>query len=308
MKLTRNKLMATIVAIIVTATVLLSRQTKTFNIYLPLTFTQDTRNLAKGTAWAYFGKRPISERGHLAKDIMRIGWFHNWGISAINPLKLYDVEFVPMWWCDQWPSDAIGDNVKVDFKQLTLDRLGRDYDGYLLFLNEPDLPPAQCDRTPKQGAKYYIWIKENLPNVKLIGPMTSHIDGLNGYPWLIEWRKQVIKMTGQPPKVYAYSLHDYMPYHKVGWLTNKLYDLMIKWGDGDKKIWVTEYSKYAPDKMAEATEYFANDPRIERFAGFTPDFKGEELFEQHRFFEWESEELTPIGKAFVESGNGDDNE
>lgn len=278
----------------------------THQLYLPLAanrvpYCPPPRNPRKGLAWAYFD-REIEPTPQFIQEALCIGWYHTWIIPDTNPLEEYGVETYPVFWCDVYPSDAQGDEVRIDYKQDALQKLGPDYDGYLLFLNEPDLPAPQCDRTPREGAELYVWVKQNLPQAKLVGPMVSHVDALDGWRWLQAWRQEVIALTDTPPDLYAYSIHDYT-LGELSYVADTLHDLMTAWGDGDKSMWVTEFGSQSPQRIAQMIDFYNNDARIARFAGYTPLMVDNDFHTNFRFFYWDSAELTPLGESFAAHGN-----
>ena len=181
-----------------------------------------TLNPKKGIA-ATFANR--YENGH---EPFSPSWYYTW---TLNPGLWQGPEFIPMWYCTHTPAHV-------------LQVLGADYDGYLLFLNEPDRV-EQCHQTIEEAVDYYLMVRSTLPQAKLIGPQTINSTNLNFGAWTGAWREAVRQRTGSYPDVAGYGFHVY-PYYNGDVTTRQAMqswcDSLSEWGElGVKEIWVTEF-------------------------------------------------------------------
>jgi hypothetical protein len=191
-------------------------------------------------AWANTGK----ELSALDAIPFHITWYYNWGLTppALNTATV-GAEFIPMQWCRNGMPDPDNPASYPGF-------LSKDYTGYLLFMNEPELED-QCGgnltSTNKviSAAEVYSDVVAAFPNAKLIGPNFAYTTyGPSGQPtaFLEEWRDLVESMD--LPLPYGYGIHLYPtpthPFDADEWIQaycNKLYE----WGELDKELWVTEF-------------------------------------------------------------------
>jgi hypothetical protein len=191
-------------------------------------------------AWANTGK----ELSALDAIPFHITWYYNWGLTppALNTATV-GAEFIPMQWCRNGMPDPDNPASCPGF-------LSKDYTGYLLFMNEPELED-QCGgnltSTNKviSAAEVYSDVVAAFPNAKLIGPNFAYTTyGPSGQPTAFheEWRDLVESMD--LPLPYGYGIHLYPtpthPFDADEWIQaycNKLYE----WGELDKELWVTEF-------------------------------------------------------------------
>ncbi|MEL0099664.1 MAG: glycosyl hydrolase [Opitutae bacterium] len=221
----------------------------------------DSRPTQQGLAKAY-GAVTASD-----VDRLNIEWYYDYGLRYPSPV-LGDAEYIPFFWCDQYP--ALKWPTQYNYFD-SLAKLPDDYNGYLLFLNEPDLRGGdvdgwQCDRTPRQAAYIYKALLAECPNCIFIGPATSHIDYLQGWPWLREFYETIYKMGLKPPQIAA--AHDYTE-QSGSELVNSLFRLLDLFPGAAKKVWITEFATCDPNLARKSIEFYQSDERVERYAWFT---------------------------------------
>lgn len=214
----------------------------------------------QGYARAYAPISPAQARA------LRIDWYYTY---ALPHSRLGAAQFVPMFWCDQYPANKWP--TQVDYFDVFRQHYGPDYSSFMLFLNEPDLAGGdvdggQCDRTPRQAAYIYKALLAECPHCIFIGPATSHIDYLRGWPWLKAWYAEIRRMGLRPPDIAA--IHDYTSQHP-GLIVDSLFEALAQFPDAPTTAWVTEYGTCDPARLAQAMAYFTADPRVARYAWFT---------------------------------------
>lgn len=184
--------------------------------------------------------------------------------------------------------------------------LPEDFDGYLLFLNEPDLP-GQCSASPKRAAQLYTHIKATLPNAQLVGPGISDRDWVAGFAWLEAWWTAVVQLTGEPPRMAAWDVHNYTDTAPP----LAPYDSLEKWlrvrGVEKPKFFVSEWGACTVERIIEMRSAFDADPRIIRH--YIYDQTGAEWDGPGRciiLFDESTMEMTALGRAWAygESGLG----
>lgn len=214
----------------------------------------------QGYARAYSSITPAQAKA------LRIGWFYTY---VLTPSQLGNAQFVPMFWCDQYPS--LAHPPLIDYFEAFQQYYSSSYSGYMLFLNEPDLAGSdvdggQCDRSPRQAAYIYAALLDACPNCIFIGPAASHIDYLRGWPWLREWYREIDRLDLRYPDIAA--IHDYTSLHP-SLVVDSLFSMLSEFPGSPRRAWVTEYGTCDPARLAQAKDYFTADPRIERYAWFT---------------------------------------
>ena len=252
---------------------------------------------------AFSSHRDAQERVDLLEGTVH--YWRGWQVGNSLPGDRWGLEFTPSLWCDfYWHRQHSQGMFRPQMQ--VLDLLGPDYDGYLLFLNEPDLAyygmSGQCAMSPRQAAHMYVHIKSFMPKVKLVGPGISHVDYLNGYRWLGEWFDFVVHYTGETPQMHAWDVHTYLrtgpplaPYDALqAWLAAR--------GVYDPIFWITEYGSCDPHRLRYMMDSFEADPRIRRYYiyeqfGATWDGDGRCIL---LFYEDERPiKLTLLGRVFV---------
>ncbi|MCB0019496.1 MAG: hypothetical protein KDE09_17015 [Anaerolineales bacterium] len=217
------------------------------------------KGIAATYAWAYdTGFEPF-----------RSGWYYTWSLFP-GEWANSSMEFIPMWPCHGTVDYVVGS-------------LGADYDGYLLFLNEPDRP-EQCGMSVEEAVDYYLTVRTNLPHAKLIGPQTISSIGGDFAGWTRAWREQVRTVTGSYPELAGYGLHIYPLYNgEIDTLTvlKDWCQALNDWGEvGQSELWITEFGVEnfdgTPDEVRAELEYMVNlfengvdNCSFDRYAYFT---------------------------------------
>lgn len=230
-------------------------------------------------------------------DSLGIKWFYDYGLRYPSP-KLGDAEYIPFFWCDQYPS------LKWPTQYNYFDALANlpdGYDGYLLFLNEPDLRGGdvdgwQCDRTPRQAAYIYKAVRQECPKCIIIGPAPSHIDYLQGWPWLREFYTIIGKMGLKPPDIAA--AHDYTE-QSGDKLIESLFAVLGQFDGSPEIVWVTEFATCDPVLAHETIEFYKKDERVERYAWFTG--RGYPAATCINLLASETNKLQPVGEVYKEA-------
>jgi hypothetical protein len=216
----------------------------------------------KGMVWRYYLNTNMTPF-----NVMGISWFHrfsphNDGFLPING----QIEFVPFWKCNQFDPEYM------------LDHLPAGYNGYILWLNEPETgwndgcPPM---RDPEVAAEWYLIARATFPDAKFIGPHTYHFDSgthNRALAWVAAWRTAVYNLSSphQYPDVTGYGMHPY---------TNDLEDnlqyiedyhnLMLSWGEASKELWISEFSycySQAPERLSLTVSVFESLSYVTRYA------------------------------------------
>lgn len=201
--------------------------------------------------------------------LLNIGWHYDYTLRRPGRSLDNGSQYVPMLWCDIYPAlryDAPAINY---FDQLR--RLPADYNGYLLFANEPDLRGSihdggQCERTPRQVAYMLRSVRQICPGCRVVGPNVSHIDYVRGWPWLSAFYDEVRRLGVRPPEVAA--IHDYTGQPPTA-IVDSLFALLATFQDAPETAWVTEFGSCDAAWVAEAVATYERDERISRYAYFT---------------------------------------
>lgn len=219
---------------------------KTYTTYIPMIQRPECPD-GRGVAGLIIEPQAINE--------LCISWWHDW---SINDRTGVPGEYVPMFWGEFWPTD--GPPV-VYYMELAKEELGAEYCGFLLFLNEPDLPPPQSNLTALRAAELYLELREELPCAKLIGPQVSDI----GLSWLVDWRESVYVLSGEYPTIYAYSMHA----DSIEDL-DALCGLIISWGEVCEGLWITEFGTGCDvGELYSLTAALSLDARVARYAVYS---------------------------------------
>ncbi|MBP6471214.1 MAG: hypothetical protein KBE23_06455 [Chloroflexi bacterium] len=206
----------------------------------------------------------------LPGEATRLGieWYYDYGLRWPPTLLDNGAEYVPFFWCDQYPSLAWP--TRHDYFA-ALNKLPDNYSGPLLFLNEPDLRGGdidglQCDRTPRQAAYIYKAVRAQCPRCRIIGPAASHEDYLAGWPWLKAFYAEITRLHLPCPDVAA--IHDYTDQPPAA-IVDSLFAALENYECAPQTAWVTEFSTCSADRARRMMAYYEQDSRIERYAWFT---------------------------------------
>jgi len=227
------------------------------------------------------------QRGGVAQD--------KWGLEATQSL-----------WCDFYFHRHHSDG-KLIYQMPTVEKLPKNFSGWLLLLNEPDLSyygkPPQCAADPIRAAQIYSHVRQILPHAKIVAPAATEFDYKNDYEWLGLWWDEVVRITGQPPQVAAWDFHNYLQ----GGNPLAPYDALESWlnerGVTEPKFFISEWGACSVERMSEMKAAFDADERIVRHYiyeqyGATWDggacivmFEGDSRTDKIR--------LTELGRAFL---------
>lgn len=196
----------------------------------------------------------------------RVAYWRGWQVGAALPGDLWGLQYTPVLWCDFFARKGVA--VELQPQMQVLDLLGPDYDGPLLFLNEPDLGfyghHGQCEVSPYRAAQLYVHVRKKLPAARLVGPGISHVDYESGFLWLEAWWRAVVVLTGKPPEMYAWDIHNYIPTGNPVAPYNALEAWLLARGVAGPRFWVSEWGSCSPARVRLMKAAFDNDPRIER--------------------------------------------
>ncbi len=195
-----------------------------------------------------------------------VAYWRGWQVGGALPGDKWGLAYTPSLWCDFFARKGV--TTTLQYQLHVLDALGSDYSGPLLFLNEPDLGfyghYGQCEVSPYRAAQLYVHVREKLPHAQLVGPGLSHVDYIQGYRWLDAWWRAVVAITGEPPEMAAWDVHNYIqqgdplaPYDALeAWLVAR--------GVENPKFWITEWGTCNAARAAQMKSAFDGDARIER--------------------------------------------
>lgn len=262
----------------------------TETVYLPLIMSPSAPIGKAGVVW------PDNANEDTAA-LLNADWWYDYNVRIDGP-QIGNMQFVPYIWCDQWPPHSYDNQTTYYFDVAAAHGMDEHYRGYLLFLNEPDLPGSdtggQCDMTPRQAAYLYKAIKRKYPHAILVGPSVSHRDYWRGWIWLREWYDLIIEMGLPPPEVAA--IHTYLdePPHLI---VDSLFRALAEYPGAPQTAWVTEFGHCDPAVAGAMIDAWQADARIERYAWFiVQDWQWPECLN----LLGRDGELTPVGDAWAD--------
>ena len=186
------------------------------------------------------------------QDLDSVGatWFYNWGIS---PDLLNDSRYVPMSY-----AGLVSDNLPVD------------YNGFVLFLNEPNnVAPYGSNITPELAAERYAIFIQARPQTKLVVGNTS--------AWATTWMRDFIVAV----KLYNVPLPEYVGVHCYveEWITADTCNFYIEqnrmmWESNAgyvPEMWITEFADTTGDteSFTALMNIIESKSYITRYAYFT---------------------------------------
>lgn len=302
-------------------------------IFFPMiSLAGNENNPRKGVALAYGWVN-----GEGGADKLKTGSFAFWWITP-NPYSRSGRSLQTLWSdCDPLtPGCAYKDSIWPGLEWLASRSHYRDnltYGGQVVvnYFNECDLPYPQCARSPAYMAQVYLRAREVCPNCAFFGPAVSSHDMFCDWAahhaipyhasikyhgrwcWWQEFWLQVEQDGATPAQVAEWkktcSVHHYynIPWH--GWgveprhvpATQPLDELQEL---GCEVFIISEYGACDPNELAAMTNAYNNDPRVIAFYAWTanlPDTANGTPCEV--LLDWETGELTNLGRAFAASGN-----
>ena len=201
----------------------------------------------------------------------RITWGHSWGLHTGTG---QGVERVPMVWGMTRPAHP---HYGLAY---ALENLPRDYDGWLLVLNEP-ADENQSNISPLGGADLWLAVCEGWPLAKLVGPqMLAGMDGTGFYARAQGWFQQfwaALPAWGRA----RVAAHSYHIYHSLANEHTQVARQWMDWCDavaGARPYWVTEWgvngSWHPVDggkrAVREIAAWYDAEQRVARHAYFIP--------------------------------------
>lgn len=229
-------------------------------------------------------------------EVLGFEWYYDYGL---RDRQIPGVEFVPYFWCSQWPRYAYG-RAAVDYFELAERHLSNDYAGNLLFLNEPDrsgsdVDGGQCAMTPIEAAYFYKAVIREYPLARIVGPAPSHEDYLVDWKWLGEWYR-IVSSWGLPLPSTA-VIHTYLGDEPPERIVDSLFGFLAQFPGAPSRAWVTEFGSCDPAIAQKMIQAWRSDQRVVRYSWFTvrgwPSCTN--LFsDQHGY------PLTPVGEMWVQ--------
>lgn len=189
----------------------------------------------------------------------------------------------------------------LDGQLILLDYLGAGYDGYLLFLNEPN-EAAQADMQIRRAVQMYVHTRAVVPHAKLVGVGVSHNDYLNGFPWMRAFVDGVRRETGQVPQMAHWDIHTYLQAGAPLAPVDALEAMLAEYGIVAPTFFISEWGADTAERTVEMKRAFDGDSRIVRhywydqyMAEWDGDHRPIQLFEEGSA----PLRLSAIGEAFL---------
>jgi hypothetical protein len=265
-----------------------------------------------GGAWSH------NSHVHLHQD-MGFDWWY----SSDAATALADGTFIPIWRPNASPGGYQWDD---DFTA----NIPWDYNGYALFLNEPDLLSQDAIK-PQEAMEHLVTCLSRWPKAKWIGPNT----------WTSDWDK-MSRATKSGLRVQKDWLHAFINlWLKHGWPVKSAYQMPFHaWGFhlydstgrgkqyaldhfqylenmvtkprtvnhyGQKvsvsmpfnRVWITEAGTYKPDIMTHWLDVCDSLSTTKRFAGFWlwASHQEPQKTKDYAFYLGSDEKITPLGTA-----------
>lgn len=223
-------------------------------------------NLKKGIGMPY---------SEFKEDFEKSGasWYYNWGRCPSD-----DQACIPMTWGGEDPS------------------LPLDYDGYLLFLNEPDRPD-QANKTPEEALILYKYFTSKYPDAKMI------VGNIFGIQWNLNF-KSLCLADPQCILPTRWGFHSYYMdmsgVNRIKEIYNQYHPII------GGSWWVTEFANIHGEIYSdnEMLKYFNDTPWIERYAIFCNRAEGNEIWfpkfwHDFQLFDWGTGEITAVGRWYA---------
>ncbi len=225
--------------------------------------------------------------GELADlDTVGASWYYTW---SHFPIPTADSRYIPM-----------------SYYGLFDDNLPADYDGFVLFLNEPNNDaPFGADIDPYLAALRYREFVKARPHAKLVVGNTS--------AWASMWHDQFIKeviLYGDVPLPQYIGLHGYIEsYIKVENIDFFWNQIRCVYGHYDlqPEVWITEFADTTGDvaSLQAFLDLIYSNPKITRYAYFTNRYDPEAAYIPqgwHDFGLFENGVLSSMGEVYRTRG------
>ncbi len=219
----------------------------------------------------------------LQEPYWALGWYANYSLTDREDLFTQNPssEFTPHMWCNF----SKGNPDELSIPRM-LELYGADYDGWLIWINEPELGETydQCPlKDVYEAAQFYIDTKATFPYAKLVGPNNAFDANITPYTlsWLESWRAAVWDLTcNHPaaipcgyPEMSAWGMHLFGESAELNLqLLDEYHTLLVEeWGVADPQIWITEmtFCYDNPAHVAELTatlDGFESRSYVQRYA------------------------------------------
>lgn len=257
----------------------------TYSVFLPIVSASPLPpNPKHGLAWNKTGKNNVRP--------FRFSAYHNWEVEN-SDLNVQGLKRVQHFSCDFRPYGCIDDCVIDMYGRL--EKLGYDYEGTILFLNEPN-QPGQCTLSPSAAVRIFQNAKTICPLAKWTLPQVSHVDYLNSWQWTREFLNQLFGVLPFANHYISYgSFHSYID--QIDHMVTCYRALLAEFGL-NPPILLTEYGHPDPDTAAKMYHDAMNNPHIKQAFWFTSWVEGgsTNLFDKAG----EGAQLTAVGKRLLQ--------
>ncbi len=192
-----------------------------------------------------------------------IGWLDlQHGATTLNRLRA-------CWYYNGWSYRFVKDGRAIPIirpptfpapAERIIAKLGADYDGYILVLNEPE-GLTQDNMTPAEAAAWVAWVAGQLPHAQMVGP--------NSLITSTDWIADYLAAGGRPFDVWG--VHVYAPSPcAIADCIRQLCAVV----PSPCRLWVTEvgYPMHWPrpaERLGGWLAYLESDVRVERIFGYT---------------------------------------
>lgn len=241
-----------------------------------------------GLAYASINSRQPYEVAQLRAD-----WFQVWTMGRTDYGT--GLERVQHLSCDRRVFWEYGTAAVDQFEQAHM-ILGADFDGYLLFLNEPDLH-IQCRTTPDQAAFMLRAVQDQFPNAIIVGPQPSHFDYWNNWVWMKEFYNWLDHYDIEPPDIAA--IHNYVDDPQIAIVDSFFDNVLAQYPGAPMTVWVTEMGSGYYNVVQAMLVNCLEDRRIERCAYFTP--RNTDVVWGSELYVGATAELTRAGHAWMDT-------
>lgn len=234
----------------------------------------------------------LNDGTYLQSDMsdMGAGWYYTWTeFPNPNSQSSTFAEYVPMSYYGLYDTNL----------------LSTDYDGWILFLNEPNNPaPYGSAIGSRLGAQRYADFVATYPNAKLVvGNVSVFATG-----WFINfWDELKTNYPDTPFPIY-YGIHGYTEdwinlYWVSSWINGFPDFIYRSTGIYPKEIWITEFCETTGDTVAfqDLLDLWYSNSYVTRYAYFTNRYDPLQPWipsTWHDFGLWENNSISPMGEVY----------
>lgn len=233
----------------------------------------------------------------------------NKGIALVEPY-LEDLDSVGAGWYYTWTPlpkpTADSRYISMSYYGLFDDNLPVDYDGFVLFLNEPNNPaPFGANITPQLAAERYAAFVQVRPQAKLVVGNVSAWSRV----WMTDFLSELKTNYPDTPLPYYYGVHGYVE----SWITasqlNTYWSTMASYIslslDGEPfEMWITEFADTTGDteSLNDILDVIESKSYISRFAYFTNRYDPEAAYIPDGWYDFNlinnDGSLSPMGEVY----------